>query len=117
MPKITSALSPVKRFLNKNQTRLIILGVCFFILSFLSTLPYFNLVLTKTLVLFVVWVMAVFLLKLSGRVSILGALILLGTCSFLLIFENEHLAQEIANLAFGLLLVGTMELFISELKN
>lgn len=114
---VTSALSIFKRFFNQNQTKFIILGVVFFVLSFLGTLPYFNLILTKTLVLFIVWVLAVFLLKFSGKASVVGALILLGICPFFLIFKNEHLAEEAANLAFGLLVVGAIQMFRNVLRN
>ena len=109
MSKITSTSSTFKQFFNKNQTKFIILGIVFFILSLLGTLPYLNLVLTKATVLFIVWVLAIFLLKLSGRVSVAGALVLLGVCPLLLIFKNEHLAKELADLAFGLLLIGTIQ--------
>jgi len=101
---------------NQNQTRFVILGVIFFILSFLSTLPYINLVLNKTLVLFIVWVSAIFLLKLPGKISVVGALVCLGLCPIFLIFKNEHLAEETANLAFGLLAIGVTQEFRNEIK-
>ena len=104
--------SALSAFFVSHQSKFIILGIIFFVLSFLGTLPYLNLVLTKTTALFIVWVLAVFLLKLSGRVSIWGALILLGICPFLLILKNEHLAEETANLAFGLLTIGIIQMFI-----
>lgn len=108
--------SALSAFLSVHQSQFIVLGAVFFILSFLGTLPYLNLVLTKTTALFIVWVLAVFLLKLSGRVSVAGALVFLGICPFLLIFGNEHLAEEAANLAFGLLAVGTAQMFIKYIK-
>lgn len=115
MSKTKSAFSAFKSALSaffvSHQSKFITLGIVFFVLSFLGTLPYLNLVLTKTTALFIVWVLAVFLLKLSGRVSIWGALILLGICPFFLIFGNEHLAEEAANLAFGLLVVGVAQEF------
>ena len=108
--------SALSAFFVSHQSKFIILGIIFFVLSFLGTLPYLNLVLTKTTALFIVWVLAVFLLKLSGRVSIWGALILLGICPFLLILKNEHLAEEAANLAFGLLTIGIIQMFIKHIK-
>lgn len=111
-----SSFSILKQFFNQNQTKFIILGVIFFIFSFLSTLPYFNLVLNKTLILFIVWVLAVFLLNLPGKVSVVGALFCLGLCPLFLIFKKEPVAEELANLAFGLLVIGAGQEFVKFLK-
>ena len=108
--------SAFSAFFISHQSKFIIMGIIFFVLSFLGTLPYFNLLLTKATVLFIVWVLAIFLLKLSGQVSVAGALVLLGACPLLLIFKNEHLAKELADLAFGLLLVGTIQEFVKYWK-
>lgn len=116
MAKAKSTFSRFRKFFNQNQTKFIILGVVFFVLSFLSTLPYFNIVLNKTLTLFVVWVLAIFLLKLPGKVSVVGTLICLGLCPFFLIFKKESVAEELANLAFGLLAVGAGQEFVKFLK-
>ena len=99
----------------KSQTKFIVLGIIFFALFILSYLPYFNLFLSKTLVFFLVYLLAVFWLKLPGRVSIIFALLLLGICPFLLIFKLEHLAEEVANLVFGLLVVGVTQEFWKEI--
>lgn len=118
--KIKSALSVnvrrFQRYFNQNQSRVVVLGIAFFALSFLSTLPYFNIVLNKTLILFIIWVLAVFLFNFSGRVSVAGALVCLGLCPLFLIFKKEHLAEEAANLAFGLLVIGATQEFISYLR-
>lgn len=117
MSKITSIFSQrSRRYFSQNQTRFIILGVVFFALSFLGTLPYFNIVLNKTLTLFVVWISAVFLLKLPGKVSVVAAMISLGLCPIFLIFKKEPTAEELANLAFGLLVVGAIQEFVKFLK-
>lgn len=118
--KLKSALSAnIKRFqryFNQNQFKFIVLGIAFFVLSFLSTLPYLNLIINKTAALFIVWVLAVFLLKLSGKVSVVGVLVLLGLCPVFLIYENEYWAEEAANLAFGLLVIGVMQEFVKFLR-
>lgn len=100
----------------KNQSRLIILGVVFFLLSLLDQLPYFNLVLNKTAILFITWALAVFLLKLSGKVSVVGALVCLGLCPLFLIAKNQLLAEETAIFAFGLLVIGAGQELIKFVK-
>lgn len=114
MAKAKSTFSRFRKFFNQNQTKFIILGIVFFISSFLSTLPYFNIILNKTLTLFIVWILAVFLLNLSGKVSVAGALVCLGLCPLFLIFKKEPVAEELANLAFGLLVIGVGQEFIRE---
>jgi hypothetical protein len=106
----------LQRSFNRNQFRFIVLGLAFFLFSFLGTLPYFNLVFNKTAVLFIVWILAVFLLRVPGKVSAAGALVVLGVCPILLVCEREPLAEEAANLAFGLLVIGIGQEFVKFLR-
>ena len=103
-------------FIASYKNKLILLMVFLFTLFFLSSLPYFNLFLNKTTAIFIVWVLAVFLLNLSGRFSIKVALILLCFCPLLLITQRPGLAKETGDLVYGLLLIGVIQEFVGYLR-
>jgi len=48
-----------------------------------------------------------------ARVFILGFMILLISCAFLLIFKAEKTAEEVANVAYFLLVIGVGMKFVS----
>lgn len=106
----------LKYFFISHQLQFFFLLTLFIILSFLSQLPYFNLILGKIFTLFIFWLAVIFLFKLSGRFSIKTGLIILCFCPFLLILKQENLAEEMGNLVYGLLLVGTIQEFAAYLK-
>ena len=48
-----------------------------------------------------------------ARIFILGFMILLISCAFLLIFKAEETAEEVANVAYFLLVIGVGMKFVS----
>jgi len=52
-----------------------------------------------------------------ARVFILGFMILLISCAFLLIFRAEKTAEEVANVAYFLLVIGVGIAFISMIRH
>jgi len=51
-----------------------------------------------------------------ARVFILGFMILLISCAFLLIFKAEKTAEEVANVAYFLLVIGVGMAFVSMVR-
>jgi len=51
-----------------------------------------------------------------GRIFILGFMILLISCAFLLIFKAEKTAEEVANVAYFLLVIGVGIKFVSMVR-
>lgn len=103
-------------FFASYQPQLLFLLILFIILNFLSGLPYLNLVLSKTFIFLLLWLISIFLFKLSGQSSIKVALVLLCFCPLLLILKQEKLAEEIGNLVYGLLLIGVIQELITYLR-
>jgi len=109
-------ISAFSDFFTSHQPQLLFLLILFVVLNFLSELPYLNLILGKTFIFFLLWLVSIFLFKLSGRFSIKAALVLLCFCPFLLILKKEKLAEEIGNLVYGLLLTGVIQELITYLR-
>lgn len=104
----------ISNFLNKY--RFLILTCCgiailfdIFFLRFTSDFLIFFLT--------ALWVLVVKLYKFEGRVSVAVALGFLILCPILLIFKKEAIAEKAAIWTYMFLVVGVIQLFISELKN
>lgn len=106
----------IKKFFISHQPQFLFLLILFVILNFLSELPYFSLVVDRIFIFFLLWLVSIFLFKLSGQFSIKMALVLLCFCPFLLILKKEDWIREIGNLAYGFLLVGVIQEFIVYLR-
>ena len=52
-----------------------------------------------------------------ARIFILGFMILLISCAFLLMFKAEKTAEEVANVAYFLLVIGVGMKFISMIRH
>lgn len=107
-------IQPIQKYFKHYPLQLVVLSLEFFGLSLGSIV--FHLPIAKTTILFIVWLAAVWLLKLTGRLSVIGGLVLLGTAPFLLILANGSGGEGIANLAFGLLVIGMTQEFIEYLR-
>lgn len=103
-------------FFTSHQSQFLFLLILFVVLNFLSELPYLNLILGKTFIFILLWLVSIFLFKLSGRFSIKVALALLCFSQLLLILKKEKWAEEMANLFYGLLLIGVIQEFIDHLR-
>lgn len=52
-----------------------------------------------------------------ARIFILGFMILLISCTFLLIFKADETAEEVANVAYSLLVIGVGMKFVSMIRH
>jgi len=106
----------IKKLFISHQPQLLFLLILSVVLNFLSGLPYLNLVFRQTFNLVLLWLLSIFLFKLSGRFSIKIALVFLCFCPLLLILKQEKLAEEAGNAVYGFLLIGVIQEFISYLR-
>lgn len=105
-----------KNFLRVHQLRFIFLLICFMVLSLFSQFPYFNLILSPLILLFLLCFISIFLFKLPGRFSIEITLVLFLFCFFFLILKNEEVGKKLADLIYALLWVGIIQEFFVYLE-
>lgn len=96
-----------------NRYRLIAFLAIIVFLIFLSFAPYFNLILTKTFLAFLVFSVASFIFNIeSSKLIFLGILLLLPAFLFYF-FEEFNTAEMIGNFIYGIFLLGTLKGILS----
>lgn len=78
-----------------------------FVISFTSDIVIF--------ILTAMWVWLVWVFKFEGRVSIVGALVFLSFCPFLIIFDEEPMAEKAAIWAYMFLVIGVLRMVWEEI--
>jgi len=104
--QIENKLSYFHQSLIKSGDKLLLIATLTILILLIKILPYFNVVFTLPLVVFIVSLLTILLLKPSGKVLILLSIPLLFGGAFFVIFENIAVAESLANAAFGLLVLG-----------
>ena len=62
------------------------------------------------------WILSIWICKFKGIVSFGGGLICLALCPILLVFKTEMFAEKAAVWAFIFLVIGTIQIYIENLK-
>lgn len=81
----------------------------------LSYLPYFNILLSLTIILFIDVIVAVIIFNISVRYILVAAILSLTLALEFLLFQKYVIAELLGNYAYGLLFIASI-LFIKETK-
>lgn len=103
-------------FITKYQVKLLFLLFVFFFLTFISTLPYINLVLDIYFSLFIMLLLSIILLKLESHHAFLYALFFYFISMVFLLLGLKNYAEGFGNIVFGNLVVGIIMLFTNNYK-
>lgn len=102
-------MKKLKAFFISHQPQFLLLLVFFVFLYFSSELPYLGLVLDKKVIFYLLWIIIIFVFKVSGRFSIKAALAFFLFCLPLLMLKREKSAEGVGNLATEFLWVGVIQ--------
>lgn len=98
------------------QLKIYFLVVTAIAITLLSRLPYFNLILTIPSIIFIITIMAVFVLKFDGRILFLYGVASALFSVFFLLLNETGFAEIASNLTFGYLTAGAMIQFMRQVR-
>lgn len=102
-------MTRIFRLASIKTKRSILLAALVLVFAGLSRLPYVNLVLTNTVMLFVLWVAFTFVWKVGERIQFALALIFLVVALGCVLGGKPDIAEQLGNLAYVLLTIGTIQ--------
>ena len=116
MKKINKFILKPKKYFVSHQPHFLFLSIMVFVIYFLSTLPYFNIIffLEGSITLFII--LSIIVLKLNEQISFYFALFLLILIPLFLIIKNNFLAEKTGDIAYFLLVIGFIQSFRKYLK-
>lgn len=111
MKKINKFILKSKKYFISHQPHFLFLSIMVFVIYFLSTLPYFNIIFFPegSITLFII--LSIIVLKLNEQVSFYFALFLLILIPLFLIIKNNFLAEKTGDIAYFILVIGFIRIF------
>lgn len=96
----------------RNQPKILLLLVLAALFYFLKQLPYFNLILTLSLIFVFFWLISLFLFRLKSDLSVVVATLTLAVTAFVFTIQMKGAAQELASAAYYLHIVAFSQVLL-----
>jgi len=109
-------LNRIRSRISSNHLQTLILAVAVLI-TLLSSLPYFNLILNEQIVLLLFFFVLVWMFRVPFRYIFAVCLALIVFSVVLLLFSQEGLAERFGNYAYLFFFVGLLHMIVEHIRN
>lgn len=96
----------------KNQPKILFLLIVIAGVGFLQKLPYFNIILTFSMIGVFLWVVSLLLFNLKSKSSMIAAIFGLLVTGFSMAIQKTEFAQEAANFAYYLAIIAFIQILL-----
>jgi hypothetical protein len=100
----------------KNQPKILFLLIIALAASFLRQLPYFNIILTFSIIGVFLWLVSLLLFNLRSKASVIVTVLALLMTGFAMTIQKTEIAQEAANFAYYLAIIAFIQVLL-EVRN
>lgn len=96
----------------KNQPKILFLAIGVAGVSFLRELPYFNIILTFSIIGVFLWLVSLLLFSLRSKSSVIAAVLALLITGFAMAIQKTEIAQETANFAYYMAIIALIQILL-----